>query len=249
MIGRHSWKWSAFGKHPVSRDYFKIGHEFKLSQAFSSWVESGYLKLNRDRDSNPNFYSWRFWAKGPKRGDIICGMLRDSSDTLGRVYPLMILGYGRLKAWEDNWDILPVAFEETWSQMEHLAAGRFEVFKHFEDEVMKIKTPDLDLPKFAAQRDNYKDIETISGLDTEDILEKLNALRAMQGILLPLNVDSYSDQLKLVCLIQTLAKKHIGPIPNSIFMGGVAQVAFFAVFMGPLNSNDFVRLWSAKSET
>lgn len=249
MIRKRSWKWSAFGKHPVSRDYFKIGPEVPLFQAFYSWIEGGYLKLRREQESNAKYYSWRFWAKGPKKGSLICGVVRDSSDTIGRQYPLMILGYGRLKGWEDNWDILPFALEEIWGHMEHLAARRFDAFKQFEDEVMKIKVPDLDLPHFATQRDQDNDLETISGLDTGDIIEKLDDLRKKSEIFVPLSIENHSDQFRLACLIQTLAKKHIGALPNSIFMGGVPQGAFIAVFMGPLNSSDFVRLWSACSVT
>ena len=62
--------------------------------------------------------SWRFWAKGANKKALVCGVARDSSDSVGRPYPLLVVGTGPLADWEDEWELLPAACENTWNQMD-----------------------------------------------------------------------------------------------------------------------------------
>jgi type VI secretion system protein VasJ len=49
-----------------------------------------------------------------------CGLGRDSSDSIGCPYPLLIMGEGRLKGWEKRWSQLPVQLNRTWKRMESI---------------------------------------------------------------------------------------------------------------------------------
>ena len=49
----HSWQWGAYGKHPVAKDYFKLGKEFPLGKGFSDWVEKGYQIITSRKDIRP----------------------------------------------------------------------------------------------------------------------------------------------------------------------------------------------------
>lgn len=88
--------WAACGKHPAARDFFRVGQEFPMLKIFSRWVDDGYTVLAR---KNNNFLpnSWRFWAKGAVRDFLMCGLIKDSSDRIGRNYPLLIIGTGLLR--------------------------------------------------------------------------------------------------------------------------------------------------------
>lgn len=247
MMGlKHSWNWGAFGKHPVGRDYFRVGPNDPFLQAFSDWVENGYRRLNPEHVSHPVFYSWRFWAKGPKKGSVVCGVGRDSSDSLGRPYPFLIMGKGPLEDWENHWELLPLAMEKTWAQIEHLASGRFADFKQMEDQVRSIKPPGP----------NWKDMETLRGAsgdpvsdrsqwDMGDMVKRIEGLRETPEVFIPLKRGRSDDPFDLVSLLHSLVKKaHKGTVPNSIFMGGVPENTYLAVFMRPLAPTDFVHLWS-----
>lgn len=51
------WQWSAFGKHPAAKDYFRIGRMSPFSQGLFEWVEGGYRILSADVNASPDFCS------------------------------------------------------------------------------------------------------------------------------------------------------------------------------------------------
>src|SRR5512145_774650 len=105
-----SWMWAAYGKHPAIKDYFRVGQDFPLLRVFVSWVENGYKQFTPERDTAMQ-NSWHFWARGAASDSIVCGLVKDSSDGIGRNYPLLIIGTGPLREWAENWDLLPLACE------------------------------------------------------------------------------------------------------------------------------------------
>ena len=92
-----TWHWSAFGKHPAAADYFRLGYSSPFVDGLTKWVESGYRLLAERSDTPPPFCSWRFWARGFGRESLVLGVVRVSSDSLGRPYPLLIMGSGPLQ--------------------------------------------------------------------------------------------------------------------------------------------------------
>ena len=81
------WQWSVYGKHPSFNDYVDYQTNNTLLHDLSMWVESGNKLLDV---KNNLIYSYRFWIKGIKKNDIICGIIKNSSDSIGRHYPLFI---------------------------------------------------------------------------------------------------------------------------------------------------------------
>lgn len=134
-----NWEWAVYGKHPVIKDYFKLGQYGSLIKIFSEWVDSGYQQIAPKKKSS--VYSWRFWARGLKRDGMGCGVVRDSRDQLARPYPLLIMGAGPLAGWEDQWDLIPLACERTWTQMEFLCTKTLDSLKQLEEETRKIPPP------------------------------------------------------------------------------------------------------------
>ena len=103
-----AWKWAAFGKHPVAGDYFNAGPDDPFFQAFSGWVENGYRQVCSGRKNSTDLYSWRFWAKGHQKDSLMCGVGRDSFDTIGRPYPLVVMGAGILPDWQRHLVVIAV---------------------------------------------------------------------------------------------------------------------------------------------
>lgn len=240
-VGNSShWQWSAAGKHPAVKDYFTTGSSPPLLKAFSDWVRNGYQMLDSNKKHTPKFYSWRFWAKGPRKENLVCGVGRDSSDSLGRPYPLLLMGTGRLQGWEDHWDLLPFAFERTWNQMEYMSTRRFTDFRQIEDEVCSIKPPDPNWSEFVNQRESQEEF-TPSCSEMED---KVSDLREETEFFVLLDSGPSSDPFALAGLWHFFLKIGIGEVPNVVFLGGVPEEACLAVFRRPLVPRDFVQMWT-----
>ncbi len=245
MTSKNSWNWGACGKHPVGKDYFRVGPDDPFLQAFSDWIENGYRRLNPESVSDSVFNSWRFWAKGPKKGSLVCGVGRDSSDSIGRPYPFLIMGTGPLKGWENNWDLLPFAFEQTWDQIEYLSTGRFVDFRQMEDEIRSIKSPHSNWKDLRSQKRPPGDLSGRIQWDIGELDNKIGRFREQPEIFISFKGVQSDDHFDFVSLLHSLLKKnHAGAVPNSIFMGGVPDDTYLAVFMRPLAPTDFVRLWS-----
>ncbi|MRR35726.1 type VI secretion system-associated protein TagF, partial [bacterium] len=119
-LSLQQWSWCAYGKHPVAKDFIRLGRVFPLAASMAEWVEKGYsaAKGALKTERQPRF--WRFWARGSVNGELVCGFLRDSSDSIGREYPFLVLGSGPISSWEEHWDLLPCACEQTWNRIEYL---------------------------------------------------------------------------------------------------------------------------------
>ncbi len=141
-IRNNPWKWTTFGKHPAVRDYFHLGEQNAFTNALSEWMDKGHQKVldQTERGSSP-IRSWRFCLKGHKKSHLLCGVTRDSCDSLGRPYPIMVLGSGSVEKWESNWDLLPYGLESTWCDMERLSTRRYADLKQLEGDLNMIQAP------------------------------------------------------------------------------------------------------------
>ncbi len=241
--GAQYWHWAAYGKHPVARDYFRAGEDAPLIKAFVGWVEKGYQLLRSKQNPASQPYAWRFWAQGAKKDNLICGVGRDSSDSIGRPYPLLIMGTGPLERWEDYWDLLPLACEKTWSQIEYLSTRRLANFKQLEDDVRIIKPPSPNWSEFNDQKAR----SSLLARDSREISETIDRLSKKTEFLVPFEHGPSGDVFSLAILWHSLLKARLAGAPNAIFMGGVPERTYLAVFKRSLVPTDFVRLWSAVS--
>lgn len=243
------WRWAAFGKHPVASDFFRFGEDIPLTKGFSDWVKKGYETLTSKKNGSPVVYAWRFWVRSPQKGSIACGVIRDSSDSLGRPYPLLIIGTGPLPDWEANWDFLPFACEGTWNQIEYLSSLVANDFKRLEADVYRIKPPQPDWSDFDGKRrslgshgpnSNTNDLSS----NLRDMEEKASSASDRAELIVHLDQNPLNDQFAQVSLWHYLLKNHTKAAPYSIFMGGTVERVYLALFRRALTTGDFVQLWS-----
>lgn len=229
-----AWIWTACGKHPAARDYFKIGAADPLFSALSTWAEAGFQSLNREKH-HTTYYSWRFWIKGPQKNVVICGVILDSGDKLGRPYPFLIMGKGSLKKWEKNWDIMPFACDSVWKKMEAIGTGRFTELKKVEDELERLKPPEAGWREWrsANEADGAK-----ASSDMDRALQRMSRNREMT--IIPLT-GSYSEEVEH-WLFEI--RKQMGEVPSAVFIGGLPEMSYLVIFRRPLAANDFMTLWS-----
>lgn len=237
------WIWCASGKHPVAKDYFSLGTESPLFKAFSDWAGNGYMKWLMQPSRGVIRNSWRFWAKGLKKNNLLCGIIKDSSDQFGRLYPLLIMGSGSLKDWESHWDLLPFALTTAWEKMEYLFTGkRLTDFKQLEEEILQLQCPSNDWSAWKTiQEQTYP---MLHGYSYETLSKGLNDFWKSSDCLIALNNHFLSEPLKTAGTYHALLKDRLPIVPNAVFMGGVPEITRIGVFGRALMPDDFVKLWS-----
>jgi len=248
-----NWQWAAFGKHPAAKDYFRMGEETSFATGLFSWVESGYQLLIGKENATPDFCSWRFWAREAGKNSLVCGVVRVSSDSLGRPYPLVIIGSGPLGNWQENWDLLPFSGERTWRQIEYIAANLFSDFKKLEEEIRTIRPPDTNWPELARKRKELNFLGSpidpyASFLDFRELRKTATAHAEKPEVFISLDRGSCDDKIMHISLWHLLTRESANKsLPNAIFMGGTLEKAYLSVFKRAIRPPDFVRLWSVAS--
>jgi type VI secretion system ImpM family protein len=235
----HRWNWVAVGKHPAAKDYIRFGGVSPLLDAVARWSAKGYQQLHGGKDRQSKFYSWRFWLKGVKKGTLVCGLGRDSSDSIGRPYPLLIMGEGLLKGWENDWTLLPKRLENSWNRMEFVAAHRYDSAAAMEEKIRQFTSPANDtvglgeLPKEASSDSCGIDLTQCSRQIDQDGFGMIH-FKAAYGVDPGLLAQGVHARLRECCQ----------EIPRGVFIGGTLQQTFLAVVQHPLVQQDFVRLWT-----
>ncbi|HSB71554.1 MAG TPA: TagF domain-containing protein [Candidatus Methylomirabilis sp.] len=244
------WQWVAFGKHPVARDFFRLGPDVPLAGGFSEWLESGHRALPTKPRSAAEFRSFRFWAKGPGKDGLVLGVIRDSSDDIGRPYPFFTMGAGPLKAWEKHWELLLLACEMPWGRIEHLSSGAIRDFRAMEIEVAERLRPPR--PDWEQLRERLRSVSPLepgstpchSSMDLEEMERCASRLTGETEIFLNLDAARGTDPVAAAALWTFLLRKRGSATPNAMFLGGGLGTPFLAVFSRALVPRDFVRLWT-----
>ena len=241
-----AWRWVASGKHPSIKDYISIGQMFPLAASFSEWMSKGYSEQKSRNTSRRGPCSWRFWVKGRKQNELSCGLLKDSSDSIGRPYPLLAMGGGFLDDWEENWELVPLACENIWTQMEKITAHPFADVQSIERELAALRPP---LPQWFTFRKEYeKDLRENSSLSLSDVelfcgkIRNLSEKKEGYIIFDPLSDCDIFNSVEFV--EQVLKENHVST-PSVIFIGGTVDMSCLAFFRRPLTVSDFSTLWSA----
>ena len=237
------WKWSAYGKHAAAKDYFRIGRDGPLSGAFSIWIERGYTRLAAKSGPLTPPVSWRFWTRESGEGQMACGLLKDSADAVGRPYPMLVMGSGPAPGWADHWDLVPVAFESAWAQMEYISTRSFADVKALEAEIGNVKAPSTDWRDFEEKR---KEFEEISREVLDMLNERIHGLSEAEPVLC-IDGQSYRP-FDLIHACHRLLRAESKEPPNAVFMGGTVLHTYLAVFRKALTESDFIRLWSLPDE-
>ncbi len=235
---KYSWNWAVYGKHPVARDYFMLGADTPIFKAFSSWVENGYK--HSDLQTGNTICSFRFWAKGHEKETLICGVVRDSSDSLGRPYPLLIIGMGRIKGLKRNWErVLPIC-DPIWYHIERLCTKNYADITYMEHALRDITLPKCD----------WKALEARTQMPEKEEQAKVSLTQEWGGLdqekeaFISLNSAPQEDQMEKAGRLHHMLKSFSKELPNAVFLGGIPEKSCMAVFMRPLQTNDFFKLWS-----
>jgi type VI secretion system protein VasJ len=240
VTAKHRWNWVAMGKHPAAKDYFRIGGRSSLIDAVAAWSAKGYDALHPAKNQSPLMHSWRFWLRGVKKGALICGLGRDSGDSIGRPYPLLIMGEGRLKGWEKRWTHLPTLLNNLWKSMESIVAGRFDDINSLEEQILSLNGPTVKL-----NVRNKPCLTEHNHIPDRDLAACKRSIAKNGYGTFGLNnhhTHAAPDQCAMQCHVRL--KACCEKIPLGVFMGGPPQKSYVVILQRPLRTADFVRLWS-----
>ncbi len=246
LIRKQSWTFSAFGKHPCAGDFFSLNLKTALTTAFVGWTENGYKKIVEKEKGILTQNAFRFWAGGIDKGHVLCGILKDSSDMVGRNHPLLIMGEGALKSWEAQWDLLPFALEDIWSRMEYTAARRVENIHQFESELKNLKAPS---EPWIKTKNNFKkgrkdiDRNLKNKIIISDINRKVRQVEQEKTACISLDNSGEIDPFQMAGVWHHCIKNNTRDLPNTVFMGGTPEKSSITFFNRPLMSQDFNTLW------
>lgn len=234
------WQWDVVGKHPAARDFFAFGKKALMAEALSEWIQRGAENLiTVGKELLVQSCSWRFWARTPQAGMLACGVIRNSCDAVGRPFPLLVMGTGRLDNWEAHWELLPFACEGLWRQMEQLGSRKYASLEVFQEDVNMLRPPrgrwkEMELEKIAhAAKD-------ASCLNVDFHLDLFKQERAL---FLPFQDTGQDDFFIIIDNVHSLLKMQVKTAPNSLFMGGLIEQPGLALFQRPLCGQDFQRMW------
>lgn len=243
------WHWAAFGKHPAARDYFLVGRESPLINAFSGWIQAGYQYLIDQYGRCPEYYSYRFWAKGIQKNHILVGLLKGSSDRIGRCYPLMIAGTGELKGWEKVWDLAPFAFESFWSRLEYISTRPFREVESIKDSLDQLSPVLPRWKDFEAEREGLRQRRewVVGGQgrfspELRRMAETAQKMANQEEVAFLLEQGYFEDHLSRVGYWHYALKEWRKTVPNAVFVGGVSGNPKMAVYSRPLVPGDFEQL-------
>ncbi len=234
------------GKHPSFRDFIHVGIEGLLAQALRQWARSGYAEWLERRDSGHEAESWRFWTNGPARGQVAWGILRDSSDSIGRPHPLFILACCYARGWEKAWEQLPRVLDESWKGMEYLAARRFHAADELQREMaaLALKRPGLGADDSKQGVTSLRDNAGCAGMESMEQELGRQRIKRCRVLRFFLGGDASASAIDNVLAWHMLLKQQISMVPRAVFAGGPAAQPYLYVFYRPLVQQDFVDMWS-----
>ncbi len=243
------WIWYASGKHPAAKDFLEIGPRDPLLQAFADWVAGGFRQWSIQNNPKTARNSWRFWTKAVRKQHLICGVSRDSCDSIGRSFPLVIMGSGHLKDWEAHWELLPLVLDKTWLQMEYLSTKRLSDFNHLENEVRMLPFPTDNWSELNIEGQQTADPDSDNSATAETQLQHMISGRPdpLVGII-PLINGFQNDPPRQLSWLHAMLKKRSHKAPNAVFMGGMPEKSCLVLFERPLRPEDFNTLWSSYAE-
>jgi type VI secretion system protein VasJ len=232
--GGASWQWMLYGKHPAALDYIRLGKSSVLGNSVYAWVEQGYLRCGLAGKSQRDI-RWRFWMRGAAPEELVCGVLLQSFDAIGRPYPLLLMGSGSFCGWNTFWEHLPMVCKDVWEAAETVSFQKTASLAELENKLSRLTLP----------------IE----VQLDDTLPPVVPLKTLSGDLaadfaaFSLEAPNGSQMVLAAAMRLSLElKKSVIEQPVAVFIGG-GSTACMVVMRRPLKPLDFETLWNLNTPT
>lgn len=220
------------GKHPAFSDYIRVNSTLPLANALASWVDAGMKSGGVDLKNARGIHSYRFWTRSSHKQTLIVGIVKDSSDSLGRIYPLLITGQVLMKDMHRKWRAIFDRFEQVFRSFEEMTTARYDSFKEFETALSDVRFPDTDHETFCALS-AFSDCLAAWCLTNGD----------NENLILPMPVFLEKYQSHAVNNPDQRSGGAWTEPPKAVFIGGLPEKPITAIYQRPLRTGDFCRLF------
>ncbi len=223
---------AACGKHPAFSDYIRVNTTLPLVNALTSWVDAGMKSGGMDCKKNGGIHSFRFWIRGVHKKTLIVGIVKDSSDSLGRMYPLLIMGQVYMKDQNRLWPAVFDRFEKVFRAFEEMTAARYDSFKEFETALYDIRFTETD-------KNFVHGISEFSECLADWALK--NGPDDVLFLPMPVFLEQYQSHTDNGS-IEKRGGTRVEP-PKAVFIGGLPEKPITAIYQRPLRTSDFCMLF------
>jgi type VI secretion system ImpM family protein len=229
---------AACGKHPAFSDYIQVNTNLPLVNALASWVDAGMRSGGMESKKNRGIHSFRFWTMGVHKQSLIVGIIKDSSDSLGRIYPLLIMGQAYIKDKNCSWHSVFDRFGQVFRDFEEMSAARYDRFNEFKKALSDVRFPGAD-ESSAYETSNFS-TSLANWAQTSPLDEDL---------IVPMSVflENYES------LTGNNSDYKIGSAgnepPKAVFIGGLPQKPIIAIYQRPLRTDDFCSLFDLRHDS
>lgn len=246
---KKQWAWTVYGKHPSTKDYITMGREGAFSAALSGWIDKGFRTMERGMVKGRKL-SWRF-TTSTAGGNLVCGVLKNSHDSMGRTFPLLVMGSGHMNSWTDNWNYIPFACEQVWTRAEHIGSENSCSIDELEELLAKIGKPDEHYENYRDQMSRLKDmyLKNSAPVFNNALNNKLNNI---DGILRNdcflfdfgnIGMNSLMSLFSVTRLLNVVKNRAPKP-PSMVFWGGTEDNSWICLLNRPLKNEDFQMIWT-----
>ena len=234
------------GKHPSFRDFICLGEKTALAQALSSWIEKGFSTFLEEHGKGLGNRSWRFWLRGQDINEIFWGILKDSSDSLGRPYPLVILLANRIPELGHNWELIPLIMDASWRRLELLASKNFYNYQELIKDISNITLHELTSEKFNEVKNQWESYNS-AFLDKELVKDKIRKKIISHKKIVELSLlEIHDEKSRIPFQIATffyIFKFFCPEGPVACFIGGSPEDPKIIFFLEKISKDSFLRLW------
>ncbi len=120
------WTPYLWGKHPSFRDFVETGSPGIMAQALRQWMDRSFAaSASAMKEQGFSGTCWRFLIRGRGSNDAAFGLVKESSDAIGRPYPLLLVMEGALEGLSGQIVQVLKRLEPAWMAMEQVAAGSY----------------------------------------------------------------------------------------------------------------------------
>ncbi|WP_041281451.1 TagF domain-containing protein [Desulfocurvibacter africanus] len=242
------WEWHAQGKHPALADFITLGRQCPVSRGLAVWIARSFSRVGSGAVSvgvageaggnggNGGNGCWQFWIAGASPDALICGCLAASTDSLGRPYPLLLLGRGSLPGWRERWSELPPALCSTWAAMATIARSGFGSIRELKQAVAAVPAPVV--PR---EPDEARAVSQDGRLRFREC--QVSDAKAIEGEIAGCLPKDEARQSAL--WLAQHAGRHAAP--TAVFLGRCGQSTLLWLYARPLGPEDFLAMWSRQA--
>jgi type VI secretion system protein VasJ len=227
------WEWHAQGKHPAAADFITLGRQCPMSQGLAAWIARSFPRTGSGGAPAGGGRRWQFWIGGSSMHALACGYLAESADSLGRPYPLLLLGRGSLPGWRDCWSGLPTALSKSWAAMDKIVRAGSGSLGDLKQAVAAVPAPtvprELDAVRACSTDSEWRFSEHQAPCGS--------AIRVEIAGCLPEDGANFSA---------LWLARHAGrrAVPTAVFIGRCGESTALWLYARPLAPEDFLEMWS-----